>query len=673
MRAAIFPILALVAGLNPAAASSASPQQSTPTRDLLLQSQTYAVGDESIASFAFDLTIDIPDLDLPPPREPTVDAAVFEIHVSTFDQVHSRSEVEAALVGGFGTATDTFALPLAGAVVDGPDGSIGLQFDVPIEGVNPTPDRLDLIEPGIYPTTISLLRDGVVFAQHITFLERVRDSPVGLGPFTLAVLAVVDDPGPAADNAEILALRPQLNEIASIADTIAEPITVQIPPAVVDRVVNTDPELHDRLTTALVGDTLIDGPAVTIDVDAAAAAKIDAKYAELRVDGAEILKATFPDSTVVDDMVLIDHPLTYIGAQLLDRLGVRYAVIDDPTLTNNTSNTIDIAKIDPSLLVSGGDTDGHELSIAVVDPAMEFLDPNRTTNNTAAADAINLMAIISSQRQGTAPALRSLVLATPTFGVPDADVLEHLERYVAEHPDFRLAPLADLPAATNTNFIDGEPLTINWPTFIDGRLLVRELATEDARQEIATASSMLSDLDERQTEWASQLDRALSTTLSDVQAMTILGEVRSAADAVQTAIPPPEPFAFTITGSDTPLRVRLMNNDVRSLNVVVGLESDRLQADDTPIRLAPGEVTNVDIDLRVRSNGRTPVLLTVSAPNGEPLFEPVELNARVNTLSGLGRVVSVGGLLVLLSWWLTYLRRRRRHATSATEEPAQTQ
>ena len=47
-----------------------------------------------------------------------------------------------------------------------------------------------------------------------------------------------------------------------------------------------------------------------------------------------------------------------------------------------------------------------------------------------------------------------------------------------------------------------------------------------------------------------------------------------------------------------------------------------------------------------------------------------------NNLTGLGRVVTVGLLLVLATWWLTYFKRRRRQrhvervADSVSRHPA---
>ena len=59
-------------------------------------------------------------------------------------------------------------------------------------------------------------------------------------------------------------------------------------------------------------------------------------------------------------------------------------------------------------------------------------------------------------------------------------------------------------------------------------------------------------------------------------------------------------------------------------------------------------------------------------PAGNQLTEPVELTARVTTLAGLGRVFTVGALLVLASWWFSYFRRRRKTERQALLEATRT-
>ena len=75
--------------------------------------------------------------------------------------------------------------------------------------------------------------------------------------------------------------------------------------------------------------------------------------------------------------------------------------------------------------------------------------------------------------------------------------------------------------------------------------------------------------------------------------------------------------------------------------------------------LAPNQINNVDIPVEARSNGVFPVQVEIRTPAGNPLTAPIELTARVSTLTGLGRLFTVGAVLVLATWWFTYFRRRQ--------------
>jgi hypothetical protein len=107
------------------------------------------------------------------------------------------------------------------------------------------------------------------------------------------------------------------------------------------------------------------------------------------------------------------------------------------------------------------------------------------------------------------------------------------------------------------------------------------------------------------------------------------------------------------------------------LTVEMHLESDKLTfpTNDIPVLLLPNQTTEVPVDIVARSNGVSPMTVVIRTPFGGQLTEPVLLTARVNNLTGLGRVVTVGLLLVLATWWLTYFKRRRRqqHAQRVAE------
>ena len=76
--------------------------------------------------------------------------------------------------------------------------------------------------------------------------------------------------------------------------------------------------------------------------------------------------------------------------------------------------------------------------------------------------------------------------------------------------------------------------------------------------------------------------------------------------------------------------------------------------------LRPLAETSLFIPVEAESNGTSSIDLVVSTPAGAPLNEPVTLTARVSALTGLGQVLTGGLILVLLTWWFTNWRGRRR-------------
>ena len=138
-----------------------------------------------------------------------------------------------------------------------------------------------------------------------------------------------------------------------------------------------------------------------------------------------------------------------------------------------------------------------------------------------------------------------------------------------------------------------------------------------------------------------------------------------------TSVVPPDPFAFTVGGRRATVPLRFTNTSSTALSVVLHLESDKLTfpTNDIQVELPPNQISEVPVDIVARSNGVSPMTVIIRTPFGGQITEPVLLTARVNNLTGLGRVVTVGLLLVLATWWLTYFKRRRRqqHARRVAE------
>src|SRR5690606_38564306 len=107
--------------------------------------------------------------------------------------------------------------------------------------------------------------------------------------------------------------------------------------------------------------------------------------------------------------------------------------------------------------------------------------------------------------------------------------------------------------------------------------------------------------------------------------------------------------------------LRITNTGPVPVTVRIRLTAEKLEMPDgdLEVTLEPG-VGEIDVPVEARSNGRFPVTAELFTPLGNRLTEPVELQARVNTLTGIGYVVTVGAGLVLASWWFAHYRRKRR-------------
>jgi hypothetical protein len=174
------------------------------------------------------------------------------------------------------------------------------------------------------------------------------------------------------------------------------------------------------------------------------------------------------------------------------------------------------------------------------------------------------------------------------------------------------------------------------------------------------------------------LRTSLTTGIGEPGANALINGVARDLDSIRASVVPPEPFPFTVGGREATIPLRVTNTSATPLTVEVHLESDKLTFpnNDLVADLPPNQTTEVPVDIVARSNGVSPMTVVLRTPFGGQLAEPVVLTARVNNLTGLGRVMTVGLLLVLATWWLTYFKRRRRQrheqrvAESVTRHPA---
>ncbi|MFP5487595.1 MAG: DUF6049 family protein, partial [Acidimicrobiia bacterium] len=455
----------------------------------------------------------------------------------------------------------------------------------------------------------------------------------------------------------------ELARLATLAERLAAPIAVAVPPGGLATLAAADAESVDRLTAALgTQDVALAMPTEPFDPSSVADAGLDEDFLARRRAGAALLDQLLPNVTVTSAAWPVTDRLTPGGAELLQRSGTDLFLV--PFERYTTWDGSIPAFTDTSLLVSATVDDDSTVHLLVVDPITALLDDDGTN---PVERAVHLMAVTSSTRFELGPDLRSFALTTPDLGIPDGDVLQALERFVAGHPEYDFTTPDLVEDATNSFFIDGIEFTVELddrPTqFLDDRVLAvggTQLAIEDV-------ASMLPAADPRPERWRSQMRIALSTIVSDAAADERIETVTGELAEIRAAVQRPDPFAFTLAGSESSIPLRIENRGDTQLTVRVHAEAEQLtfpEGDVTAV-LEPGATTDVSIPVTARSNGLFPVRVEIFTPAGNALFEPVSLTARVNSLTGIGRVVTVGAMLVLASWWFSYFRRRRRERLAA--------
>ena len=453
--------------------------------------------------------------------------------------------------------------------------------------------------------------------------------------------------------------------LAQLRAVLDGPVTLSLPPTVVTRLDTTDPELIERTRAALgPGDLLLALPDVELDPSSAAAVGLVPSFTDRVVVGEEILARTFPGVPIARAAWPVTTDITPDGAATLRDLGIPLLVVPQERYLEFENNIG--AFVDTTLLSGAELPDRSLMRMIIVDAIDRRLDPDLDDRFNATERAVRVMAGTGAVRYGLDPDLRGMVLTAPDLSAPDAETLAEVERFVAGHPELGFDAISRL-SQINTFFVDHEPHTVQLAADPPVELGPRVERANAIRLLADDTASMLPDADTRPVEWESDLQLAMSTGLTSVEADSIITDVDDDIADVRDAVQPPESYQFTIAGRQADVPVRIENTGTTPMTVVVRLSSDKLSVPggDVTAVLAPGAVTDVAVPVETRSNGLFPVMVEVRTPVGNLLTEPVEMTARVTSLSGLGRVVTVGALLVLLSWWYSYFRRRRAATVAA--------
>lgn len=404
-----------------------------------------------------------------------------------------------------------------------------------------------------------------------------------------------------------------------------------------------------RLATALGGDELFSLPATSLDPSALVAVGESALFTRALRRGEDRLSAASPSATVSRAVWLADRPVSTPAVTLLRDLGVRLLILDDSVAVS--------LGVDPGAGIVGVALDSAtSLPAMTVSPLGELLAAGGGTDATADERAERLLEELRVARRAGAAAV---VLGAPDLAVLDTEATAAFAALVDVAADVAIVPASQLPGVAE-RALAPDATTVPLPATVGADLTARRAVIEDVRRRAGHAAAMSPDANAG-TRWQRQLDALLSSAITDEDAISRTAAIEAEVDAVLTAIVPPEPFTFTMTGSSNTLRIPLGNTSAEPLRVDVLVHSPKLAIDDPlqSVEVPALSVLEVDVPVRARSNGTFTIEVDVLAPDGHRLGSPVVLKGRVSQVTGLSQVVTGGAVLVLASWWYTHLRRRR--------------
>ena len=400
-------------------------------------------------------------------------------------------------------------------------------------------------------------------------------------------------------------------------------------------------------------------------MSSAAAADVTDAFARQLREGEDLLTAAVPSNVARRDVWIATEPLSAAGAQVVRDLGYRYVVMT-PTMFTATVDA-DLPATDRFVDINL--PDGGALPLLVVDELGAATTTEATDEILEATTAIEwsvgtIAELILDHRLGNPAADRSRILSTPDLGAPDPRLIAELERLVVTTPAIRFAEAGSLPGVTDVQRVAGEAVTVDLPDTAGPDLVARLARLDAAAVAMLSVGSMLPPDDPRPASWATQIEELVSTGYEEADVDDVIGVLTAEADALKGSVIPPEPFSFTLTGRAGDIDLRVSNTSTEPLTVLVRLSSPKLSFPDGDqlVTLRPNEQTMIAVPVRARTNGTSAVEVEVLTPAGEPIDEPVVLTSRVNALTGFGQVLTVGLLLVLLTWWFSHWRSRRRES-----------
>ena len=521
-------------------------------------------------------------------------------------------------------------------------------------------NSLRLTKDGVYPIQISFMQNGQPVSKLTTFVN-FFNSAIETSRLPVAIASSVTTPLALAPNGSIVisdATRKQLADLAQSLEGGAAPLSVQISPQILDGLARStqpvDIDLLARLQTAFANHDLLRASFVPFNPSSAQRNSRVNDFQQLSKLGDQILELRNGEKNISPNVWFSNVLIDVDGAALLNTSNV-HTVVLTPDAAEKIGTLDNYAK--PYRI-------SNDVALRTTDPVFAKTLSNNQINPVITA--CSLAAELLTQRLEVVDSggvvSSNFVILTTTSGVPiNTALLAPLAVAIDRAPQLRLRALSSLPRANSEATLVDVPRSNGVDVSVAGK------ANDSLADEYASTSMMLPSDAPQHAAWTTSRLAMLDDRLSSGEFALYFKGFRNQLRLLRASVKVPESLSFTLGGRESDLRLQLRNDAAVDLTVSVEISSAKLQFpnEDRIVTVPANGAIDLVIPVVARASGRFPIEVVLYTPDGlVQAGQRVQLTARVAAIAGLGLVVSGAAALVLLAWWLSHWRSKRRELAS---------
>lgn len=588
------------------------------------------------------------------------DRLEFQLHrrLSSRDALQSIAKGEAVPA-----VIDTVSLRLSRV----PRNADGLLIPV-IPILQATNNQVSLLvnQDGVYPLTIRITDDktGEIVTSVLTFIN--RRSPAIKVPSVQATTFIGLTAPPSLSPNTIFELTDETRaKVRRTIDYLANrprPATVYVQPEILVALGSSplpaDVELLTALRDQLRRRSITTSSFMPTDVSMMANAGLEDEFIEQLRLGETTMTKFLPGVTIVRNTWVANSIMDQQGLDLLHKAGITGLI-----LLNGAQDKTEW-QASRSVLARPDGSAQKFMSVITVDPEISAqLNADAVPLHVAYRIAAELLMerddLLAAQ---VAPESVRLVLASTSSSIATFDSLEVIARAVAGNPGIKMTDM------TIPQTVDEMTPSIAFPKLSPNVGTDVRNAISDVRRQLKAILSMFAEDDPRRDSLGFLVGVAASESVPSPD--VYVAGLNDQLEAIKKSVSVTTPREVTLSSRSGSIRLQVRNDSDSALTVVVRLSSTKLELD-RPLRLVnlpPKSTIEVVVPATTRTNGRFPIGISVSTPEGSLAVVPFRtITARVTAIAGLGQLVSITLLLVLLAWWWSHFRKSR---LDAGEKPA---